>query len=183
MSTLERFSRTGGDRGSALIGNPDPSGENPEQERYTVSRGDRASAHRAEFYGMKKKAPTASSQLGEIYRAEWENWMNQFLPVDRKLMELANSDQDNIMAESDAISVTRTGFENARKSDELARRGLGVNLQADEKAYLDKKSGLAEAAALATNVNNTRLHAADRDRQIMSGGLTGGLRDLTNVTG
>lgn len=121
--------------------------------------------------------------LGDIYRAEWNNWIDQFLPVDRKLMDLARGNSDNRSAEEAANWNTRTAFKTARQSDEMARRGLGTSLSADEKSYIDNKSRLSEVAAIASNVNNTRLHTADRDRAIMSGGLTSGLRNLTEQTG
>jgi hypothetical protein len=121
--------------------------------------------------------------LGDIYRSEWNNWIDQFLPVDRKLMDMARSNSDNRSAEELANWNTRTAFQTARRSDEMSRRGLGTSLTEDESRYLNNKSRLSEVAAIASNVNNTRLHTADRDRAIMSGGLTGGLRNLTEQTG
>lgn len=143
-------------------------------------------ASKAGLFGDKKSdgnLGSASTQLGEIYRAEWENWMNQFLPNDRKLMNLATSETDNIAAENTARQATQSSFAAARQSDELSRRGLGTALDADESNYLNRSSKLAEAAALTSNINNTRLHAADRDKAIMSGGMVGGLRNLTDQTG
>ena len=128
-------------------------------------------------------ARNPAGALGDIYRSEFENWMNQFLPVDRKLMDMARSNSDNRSAEELANWNTRTAFQTARQSDEMARRGLGTSLAPDESSYLNNKSRLSEVAAIASNVNNTRLHTADRDRAIMSGGLTGGLRNLTEQTG
>jgi hypothetical protein len=126
---------------------------------------------------------TPGGKLGEIYRGEWNNWVDQFLPVDRKLMDLAGKQTDNRLAESNAKYGTQFAFNRAREADEMSRRGLGTSLSSEESQYLNRNSSLAEAAATAKNINQTRLHTADRDKAIMSGGLTGGLRDLTNKTG
>jgi hypothetical protein len=99
------------------------------------------------------------------------------------LMDMARSNSDNRSAEELANWNTRTAFQTARHSDEMSRRGLGTSLTEDESTYLNNKSRLSEVAAIASNVNNTRLHTADRDRAIMSGGLTSGLRNLTEQTG
>lgn len=147
------------------------------------NRGERSFKHPFMKNALSKaqaaQSQSASNQLGQIYREEWENWMNQFLPVDRKLMSLARSQGDNLLAESDARRGTQIGFANARAAGEMSRRGLGVSLSNEEGQYLNRKSGLAEVAATAKNVNQSRLHAADRDKAIMSGGLSGGLRDVT----
>lgn len=134
-------------------------------------------------YEEKKKQEKAATSgaadtVGRIHREEFDNWMDQFLPVDRKLMDMASTNTNNLQEEQAARDHTQASFSMARKADNLNRAGLGVALAPDEQQYIDGRSQRAEAAATARNVNNTRIHADDRDKAIMSGGMTGGLRDL-----
>lgn len=119
----------------------------------------------------------ASERLGAIYRDMWENWKDNYLPRERQLMDLALSDEDNIKAEEMARESTGASFDAAALGEQNSLRSLGLQLSPEEMAYRDKTRQLNRMGATVDNVNQARLHAADRDRNILSGDMTGSLRD------
>lgn len=135
------------------------------------------------WHGDKPPATqSASDQMGQLYRDEFDNWMTQFFPVDQQLMGLANSNADNLQSVQGAHDATVTGFQQARQADTLQRQGLGTALSPEEQSYIDNKSQRAEKAGLASNMNSARLNARDRDMSILSGSASAGLSGLAGAT-
>jgi len=118
---------------------------------------------------------SASDRMAALYRDQWSGWKNKFLKYDKQLIGLASGQEDNIQTESLVRDSVTRGFEVAREDGRIGRERLGLSMSNEEQNYIDKQSKKSEMTAMVTNVGKARLHADDRDKQILSGGMATGL--------
>lgn len=77
-----------------------------------------------------------------------------------------------------AREASETGFGLADASYKRNQSRYGISNTAEEQNILDNQNALAKTAARVGAVNGARLHAANRDKQLMTGDLSVGLRDV-----
>ena len=122
------------------------------------------------------KRGSASDLMGKITREQWSDYVTRFQPYDQKLIGLATGQADNELAIKRARSGVGASFEVAQGSQQRSNERLGLSSAADETAVMARNSANAKTLAELNVVNNTRLHAEDRDNQILAGGNSAGLR-------
>lgn len=118
------------------------------------------------------------AKLGKITREQWDYYLNTYLPLDKIRIEAATGGADNREAEAQARTNTLGAFKVAKQSADLQQAGLGLMRTPEERRYINARHERDQTAALTQNVNNARLHARDRDTQILTGGMGAGLRDI-----
>lgn len=122
------------------------------------------------------KAGSASDLMGQITRQQWDDYVARFQPYDKKLIDLATGQADNEAAIQRAREGVAGAYDVANGTMQRNNERLGLSLANDESAAIANRSANSKALAELNVVNNTRLHAEDRDKQILSGSGAVGLR-------
>lgn len=126
--------------------------------------------------GDPTKKGSASDQMGQLLRAEWDDYINRFAPYDQKLIGLATSDEDNQFAIDRARQGVGGAFDTAAGTMQRNRERMGVTGLADVDNSISRQMAGSRTLAELSAVNNTRLHAQDRDKSIMAGDAAAGLK-------
>lgn len=122
------------------------------------------------------KSGSASDQMGNLLRAEWDDYITRFAPYDKKLIDLAVSDQDNLAAVDRARSGVAASFDVASGTRQRNNERLGLSNVADVSTSLNRQTGNNRTLAELSVINKTRMHADDRDKSILSGDAAAGLK-------
>lgn len=122
-------------------------------------------------YVSHKDKQFAGKTMANIYRAEWEDYQNRFMPYERKLKEtIGNQDEAARLEGMVRNNVNRSfGLADAQFAERFGQFGTGPS--AIQQHVQNKTSALARAAAMADGVNSLRDHLADRDNAVLAGGL------------
>lgn len=127
------------------------------------------------------KPGSASDQMGQLLRSEWDDYINRYAPYDQKLIALTG-DADNQQAINRARGNVAGSFDVAAGTLQRNNKRLGLSNTADVNQSLNRRTAGARSLAELGAVNKTRLHAQDRDRSIMAGDAAAGLKS-SRLTG
>jgi hypothetical protein len=119
---------------------------------------------------------SASDRMGNLMRAEWEDYRTRFQPYDQKLVGLATSDADNQVAIERARSGVAGSFDVAQGSLQRNQQRLGLSSTPEEVALQSRNSQASKTLAEVGAMNGTRIAALDRDKQILGGDAAAGLK-------
>lgn len=122
------------------------------------------------------KKGSASWQMGELLKAEWEDYEQRFAKYDQKLIGLATSDADNQHAIARARAGVASSFDTAAGTMQRNNERLGVSGLADVNQSMNRQMATDRTLAELNVMNKTRLHAQDRDKSIMAGDAAAGLK-------
>jgi len=112
----------------------------------------------------------ASDTLASISRAQWEDYKARYLPLESQLMAGYKNPWEQQSAINESVSLSQGAFDaaTATKQRELSRMGIGSgNLQG-----LQRRQEIDKTAATVDAMNTARQHIVDRDKMLLSGGLT-----------
>ncbi|MGK0546354.1 hypothetical protein ACSEE7_12705 [Halomonas cupida] len=113
----------------------------------------------------------ASELLGQINRAQWDDWRNRFAPYISALADIADDPQAASQAAENAQNAMGLAYDVAEQSEEQRRQAYGVDQTAAQKATNDRMSNLSRVADTVTAGNQARISAQDRQSAILAGGL------------
>ncbi|EIY2512134.1 hypothetical protein ACUHOO_000775 [Pseudomonas aeruginosa] len=119
----------------------------------------------------------ASTVLGQLSRAQWDDWKARFQPYVDKLANLATSETYAGEQAAQAASSVNASYDNTARGLRMQQQGMGLSLTPAQQAAQDRKLQIGRAAASVDASNNARISARDLQEQIMAGGL--GLSGLT----
>ena len=113
----------------------------------------------------------ASKTLANIYRAEWEDYKNRFMPYEQMLKGTIDNKQEAARLETMVRGNVNQSFglADAQFTERFGQYGTGPS--AIQQQVQNKTSALSKAAATADAVNNLRDHLKDRDSAVLAGGL------------
>lgn len=120
----------------------------------------------------------ASTLLGQISRAQWEDWKLRFQPYIGDLKGLATDDMAGQKAADQAQAAVGMSFDNAGKTLAMSRSDLGISLDQTESAAQSRSMNLGKAASEVDAMNSARVAAEDRKQKILAGGM-----GLSNIPG
>ena len=123
--------------------------------------------------GGNQVSTTASDTYAGIIRDQWADYTNRFAPWENKLVSMATSNEDNQLSEQRASNAVGNSFNTSKGILSRDRSRLGISLTPEEQADESRLGAGLQAAANNSAVLKARLHAQDRDNQMLSGG--GGL--------
>jgi|TARA_R100001143_G_scaffold16407_3_gene18575 hypothetical protein len=118
----------------------------------------------------------ASQLLGQLYRAQWDDWKTRFSPY---IDELANLASDKTYAAgqgANAAAAVNTSYANTAQALQTQRAGMGINLTDAQKTAEQRQLSLGQAADGASAYNEAKVSARDMQDQILAGGF--GLSNL-----
>lgn len=109
----------------------------------------------------------AQDTFAALTRAQWDEYLRNFVPIENTLIRYATDDQ----AINDAVMNARTDVANAFDTQEGVQerrmRGLGIELRPDEQASIDRRNNLAESLADVTAANIAQDRTQQRQRGLM----------------
>lgn len=111
----------------------------------------------------------ASKLLGQISRAQWEDWRTNTAPVIMQLGEMATDQSYVADAQTQAEGAIDQSYTNARSNLGVSQERMGLSLSPEEKAVQDRKLGLSQAASKVSASNTAKIAAQDRQQQILAG--------------
>lgn len=118
----------------------------------------------------------ASKVLGQLYRAQWDDWKTRFSPYIEQLADMAKDETYAARQGADAAAAVTTSYGNAAQGLQMQRAGMGVNLTEAQKTAEQRQMSLGQAADGASAYNEAKISARDMQDQILAGGF--GLSNL-----
>lgn len=118
----------------------------------------------------------ASTVLGKLYRAQWDDWKTRFSPYIGQLAELA-SDKSYAAGQGQiAAEAVSTSYANAAQGLQMQRAGMGIDQTEAQKTAEQRQLSLGGAADSVSAYNEAKISARDMQDQILAGGM--GLSNL-----
>ena len=118
----------------------------------------------------------ASTVLGQLYRAQWEDWKTRFSPYVDKLANLASDETYAAGRGETAAAAVNTSYANTAQGLQMQRQGMGLNLTPAQRSAETRQLALGRAADSASAYNQAKISARDLQDQILAGGM--GLSNL-----
>ena len=118
----------------------------------------------------------ASKVLGQLYRAQWDDWKTRFSPFIEQLADMAKDETYAAKECANAAAAVNTSYANTAQGLQTQRAGMGVNLTDAQKTAEQRQLSLGQAADGASAYNEAKISARDMQDQILAGGF--GLSNL-----
>lgn len=116
---------------------------------------------------------SASDTFAQITRDQWADYKNTFAPYENQLIALSTGDADNLQSEQRAAGAVENSFNSSLGTLARDRSRLGVSIGSDQAADEKRLGATLKTASLVGGTNKARLHAQDRDKAVLTGGLSG----------
>lgn len=113
----------------------------------------------------------ASQLLGQLNRAQWNDWKARFAPYITRLADEAtdpNAAQDAARQASESVGLA---FDTATTINNQSRERYGVSLSQEQQQAQDRISRVGRSAAEVSAGNEARISALDRQQSILAGGM------------
>lgn len=118
----------------------------------------------------------ASKLLGQLSRAQWEDWKARFAPHISTLAGYATDPNAAQDAAEQAKASVGLAFDTADAVNRQSREKYGVALTPDQQAEQERVAAIGRSAATISAGNEARISALDRQQAILAGGM-----GLTNI--
>jgi len=113
----------------------------------------------------------ASELLGQLSRAQWEDWKSRFAPYITKLADYATDPNAAQDAATQAKSSVGLAFDTATTANDQNRERYGVALSPEQQRVQERTTNVGRSAATASAGNEARISALDRQQAILAGGM------------
>ncbi len=113
----------------------------------------------------------ASTVLGKLYRAQWEDWKARFAPYVDRLADKATDPGFVSGLASQAASSVNTTYQNVQQGMDLQRQGYGISQTPQQQQAEQRKMALGQSADSNAAYNNARISARDLQDQVLAGGM------------
>jgi hypothetical protein len=99
-------------------------------------------------YGISKSSPTyAADTYAALTREQWQNYVSTFVPIENQLIEYATDPNRPLQAMEEASRDVNAAFDAQVGSTDRRLRGLGVELDEDERMAQQRSFGLSKSLA------------------------------------
>jgi hypothetical protein len=115
---------------------------------------------------------SGSKNLAKVHRAEWEDYISRFAPIEDKLIAMYNDGEGRAESVEKAGETAGLAFNRSREQTDRTFSRYGLNLTDRQKTSRDKNQALEKTAAMAGAKNSMREAKEDQRMNIMSGGLS-----------
>lgn len=100
------------------------------------------------FWGQARKSKTwAADTFAALTRDQWATYVSTFVPLENQLIDYATDAARPDQAMAEASTRVNAAFDAQAGATERRLRGLGVTLDADERAAQQKSYGLSRSLA------------------------------------
>lgn len=121
-------------------------------------------------FSTNRNSPTyASDTLGVITRDQYSDYLRNFYGVEQRLLDYAT---DAGLPAADAMKAAGqvgASFDRLPGQIERRQRRMGVSLDADQQAELDRQADLAEGRATGMAANRAASRTYDRQNAVLAG--------------
>jgi hypothetical protein len=126
------------------------------------------SAEAAAAYADQQQSQTfAQDNYARLTRETWQNYIQNFVPIENELIEYATSPDTVTNAVSEARSDVASAFQAQQGSTQRRLFGMGVNLEPDEKQSLERSSAISNSLADVNAANMTARQTRQRQQTIL----------------
>ena len=113
----------------------------------------------------------ASKVLGQLYRAQWEDWKTRFQPYITQLANLADDPDYAAGQGANAAAAVGTSYANTSLGLQQQRAGFGVSQTPAQQQAESRKLALGRTADSASAYNQAKISARDLQDQVLAGGM------------
>ena len=113
----------------------------------------------------------ASKLLGELNRAQWDDWKKRFAPYVERLADEATDPNAAADASMQAKQSVGLAFDSAATINNQSRQKFGISLNPAQQQAQDRIASVGRTAATASAGNEARISALDRQQSILAGGM------------
>ncbi|MDP4546478.1 hypothetical protein [Marinobacter sp. MDS2] len=113
----------------------------------------------------------ASQLLGQLNRAQWEDWKTRFLPRVDQLAAEATDPNAAMAAAHQAKGAVGLAFDSANTINNQTRERYGVALTPAQQEAQTRALNVGRSAASVSAGNEARISALDRQQAILAGGM------------
>ncbi|MCC4269217.1 hypothetical protein LL254_00655 [Marinobacter nauticus] len=113
----------------------------------------------------------ASTLLGQLSRAQWEDWKARYLPRVEQLAAEATDPNAALNAATQAKDAVGLAFDSAETVNNQNRQRYGVALTPAQLEAQDRAMKIGRSAATVSAGNEARISALDRQQAILAGGM------------
>jgi hypothetical protein len=113
----------------------------------------------------------ASQLLGQLNRAQWEDWKQRFAPYVEQLAGEATDPNAATNAATQAKDAVGLAFDSAATINNQSREKYGIALNPAQQQAQERMNVTGRTAAMASAGNEARISALDRQQSILAGGM------------
>lgn len=113
----------------------------------------------------------ASKLLGQLNRAQWEDWKTRFAPVITQLADEATDPNAAQNAATQASNAVGLAFDTSQTINNQNRERYGVSLSPEQQQAQERATNVGRSAASVSAGNEARISALDRQQSILAGGM------------
>lgn len=113
----------------------------------------------------------ASKLLGQLNRAQWEDWKARFAPQITALAAEATDPNAAMNAANQAKDAVGLAFDTAQTVSDQNRESYGLSLTPAQQQARDRAANVNRSAATISAGNEARISALDRQQAILAGGM------------
>lgn len=113
----------------------------------------------------------ASKLLGQLNRAQWNDWRNRFSPYVDELASVAQDSSAPSTAAANASSAVGLAYDSSQQGLEQQRQGFGINQTPQQRAAEQRRTNVERSASMVSAGNQARISAQDRQDAILAGGM------------
>lgn len=121
-----------------------------------------------DFMGLNPNSKNfAQDAFAAITRQQWDDYLTQYVPMENRLIEYAMDETAPQDASYLAGRDVGAAFDRQRESTERRLSGMGLQLTDEERAAMEKQSGLSESLATVGAMNNARDATVQRQQSVI----------------
>lgn len=113
----------------------------------------------------------ASKLLGDLNRAQWNDWKNRFSPYVDQLAAVAQDADAPQAAANNASNAMGLAFDANEQAQAQDQQSFGVNLTPEQQQAQERRNNVTRSASMVSAGNQARISAQDRQSAILAGGM------------
>lgn len=121
-----------------------------------------------DFMGLNPRSKNfAQDAFAAITRQQWDDYLTNYVPMENRLIDYATDETKPQDAAYLAGRGVGQAFDQQRASTGRRMAGMGLSLNPEEQAAVDKQSRLSESLATVGAMNNARDATVERQRGVI----------------
>ena len=111
--------------------------------------------------------------VGALTRAQWQDYLARFQPIENQLMDMSTYNNPGLVAEEvgKATESASTAMQVAIQNRDMNRARYGLTARAGQQQLEDRQDKITASTATVDAANRTREGLIDRNRMIAVGGI------------
>lgn len=115
---------------------------------------------------------SGSRNLAKVQRAQWDDFLSRFSPIEEKLLAKYSSATDKSDAVTKAGQTMSTAMDKSKQQTDRKLSRYGLQMSPEQTQRRDKKHSITKAANVAGAKNAMRIAKDDQKMGMMTGGFS-----------